>query len=274
MSPFLLFLLLDLPVMNGPVTPSEFPIAYSTRGEESAAYDKLYTWIGTDTLLVRSGIPPAVSYRLEFDKGCPVRELRYEAPDSVDRIRQMTCSGGRVSGWAGSNGRDSAVYLYHGGLLDSMARFYKPSALKPFRLDHSMKTTYDAEGRPLVRRDWIFEDEGSGATDSLVNTYSYHLPDSVAMSTAPDASGESRVTVFRLKDGNLMSMAETVSQDGKTYVYNHYWSYGGTAALRRSGSGRSPGTGMADRSEAAAVRFPGNGIWWRPDGRRDPVPRP
>jgi hypothetical protein len=274
MNPFLLFLLLDLPTMPGPVVPAEFPSEYRMGGADSLDYIKQYVWIGSDTLLVYNGTPPLLAYRIDFAAGCPVRETRLPIDGNPQRVTETTCSGGHVTGLNGPSGRDSTLYLYHSGLPDSMVTFFRNTLAKPFKPSHTMKTIFDAEGRPVSRLDRYFEEGSDTVTESLVNTYVYHLPDSIEMRTSPDESGETRVTVFRLQAGKVVSMTETVTEvdPSDIDVYNHYWSYGVIAALRDPGRG-SAGKAVSPAAGRLSGRIPGKGEMWRPDGRLVPADR-
>jgi hypothetical protein len=263
MNPFLLFILLDLPYMPGPVIPEEFPSGYYMPGEDSLHTLRHYSWKGSDTLELRIGEPLHLSDRYVFSAGCPVSETDFtEPPDTKpDRVTDFACSDGKVVGWFSAIRRDSGVYHYRNGLLDSMLRFEKVTSQKPFTRSRTFKIGYDASGRPVKRQDYWFE--GTAVPeDSLTTDYAYHLPDSIVMRSFDVAVEEKRTTTIRLAGGKPVSMSEVVEQNGRAWNYGHVWTWSVTSAIRKAGNARRTGR-LADRG---ATHFGKDGV--RLDGRR------
>jgi hypothetical protein len=269
MSPYLLFILLNLPHIPGPVTPEDFPSGIHSLDADSATHRKYFSFQGRDTLVVRVGESRSLNARWILSGGCPVRETDFASkPEDPDRNTDFTCSGGKVIGWFNGVG-DSGVYVYKDGRLDSLLRFEKVTSKKPFTKSRTMKVRYDAEGRPDRTQNYWFEGSDT-AEDSLTTTIAYHLPDSVVMKSVSVPQAESRVTVLRLSEGKIVAMTETVvdaDEPDEIWTFHHVWTYGEPNAIRARGPARRNGMPSDTRSFRT-----GDG-WWRMDGRRYPAPR-
>lgn len=246
MNPYLLFILLDLPYMPGPVIHEEFPSGYYMPGQDSLTTLRQYSWQGPDTLELRDGESHRLSSRLVFALGCPVSQTDFTKPPDMkpDRVLNYACSQGKVVGWFSSTRQDSGIYHYRNGLLDSVLRFEKVTSQKPFTKSFTAKIEYDAAGRPVRMQEYWFEGIAD-PEDSLTTTFAYHLPDSVVSRSFNGAVAETRTSTIQLSVGRPVSMMEIVEQDGKVWKYGHVWTWGETSAIMPRGhalrSGRLTG---------------------------------
>lgn len=238
MNPYLLFILLDLPYMPGPVIPEDFPSGYYMPGEDSLATLRHYSWQGPDTMELRVGDSRRLATRVAFTAGCPVSQTDFTNPPDTrpDRVLNYACSGGKVVGWFSPTRQDSGIYYYRNGLLDSVLRFEKVASQKPFTKSFTAKIEYDDAGRPVRMQEYWFE--GIAAPeDSLTTTYAYHLPDSVVTRSFHVAVAEMRTSTIRLSGGRPVSMMEVVEQDGEVWKFGHVWTWGGASAIMPRGHG-------------------------------------
>ena len=262
MNPYLLFILLDLPFMPGPVLPEEYPSSYTSPESDGFSDPKYFLWPTRDTLTVRTGENRELGAMIVLSAGCPMHETHF-SPGRPDRTWDFTCSGGKVAGWR--NGlSDSGNYFYTGGRLDSLIRFERILANRPATVSRITRITSNGEGWPIHSQDYWYEGTDT-LDDSLTTNFVYHLPDSLEIRSFSGPDAETRVTMVRLSAGKIVSMTETQTQDGHVYVYQHMWGYGETIGIRDRGSER-----RVDRHS----RLPGrlSDFGWRLDGRVMPQP--
>ncbi len=250
--------------MPGPVAPEGFPSGYHNLTSDSLRTRKYCSFQGRDTLLTKVGESRDLDRRLILSGGCPVREYDFALrPGDRERIIDYICADGKVIGWKNNLG-DSGVYFYKGGRLDSMIRFGKFMPNGPITKSRTLKIGYDTEGRPIRTQDYLFEGSDT-ASDSLTSTFTYHLPDSLVMTTVSVPQEETHVRVIRLSGGKIAGMTERVYQDGEVWVFEHVWTYAETASIGYRGPVRRSGK----RIDPLAFRTEGG--WWSLDGRRLPA---
>ncbi len=262
MNAFLLFIVFHLPYFQSGTSPEDFPSGYHITGEDSLASRKAYVWRGHDTVDVWGGTPATFDARLVFSDGCVKQEREFRPQSKIpERVVDFMCADGKVVSWSSPTHADSGRYFYRDGRIDSVIRFEKIHATNPFTPSRTMKIRYDSQGLPSHRDDYWYEGLDS-LDDSLHTDYTWHLPDSVVMFQAAGPDVETRTTVVRLKAGRPVSMTETAVQGIYIHVYDHFWTYGETAALRDAPSLRR----TRERSPKARL-FESHGILRRPDGR-------